>query len=112
MSQEIDSNPSCQVGQAPEVSPPIYRRLIDKRSLFELLGIKERKFDEMDAAGLIPPAKFIGPRTRRWVYPDDFDTVLSTLATAKKLLEPPTLAAGRRRRIEAIKAGQGSRAAG
>jgi hypothetical protein len=79
---------------------------MDKPFFQQLLGVKERKFDEMDATGLIPAAKFIGPRTRRWVYPDDFNVVLTTLATAKKAPEPPTLAAGRRRRIEALKAGR------
>ena len=106
MPKDLNPDPSAATKKEVQQEEPLpERRLIDKHFFMRLLGVKERKFDEMDAAGLFNPPKFIGPRTRRWIYPDDFDAVLITLAAAKKGDEPATLAAGRRRRIESIKSG-------
>ena len=90
----------------------VLRRLMDQAEFERLLLVSERTFHYMDANGLIPAAMVIGPRSKRWLYPDHFDAVVNALPTAGRGSEPETLAAGRRSRIEKLKAAATSAAAG
>lgn len=68
-------------------------------------GIGERRWHELRAAGIVGAALELGPRAARWTEEDLAETI-GRLPRRESLPEPPTLAAGRRRRIQRMKAGE------
>jgi predicted DNA-binding transcriptional regulator AlpA len=85
--------------------------LLTKAVLGALLGVAERKFDQLLADGIIPPPIELGPRCSRWTH-EDYLQALQRLPRRVKAAEPPTLAAGRRARIDAMKRGAATNKAG
>ncbi len=66
------------------------------------LGIAERTFKALRAAGIVSAPLELGPRCLRWTEDDYADTV-SRLPRRERAAEPQTLAEGRRRRIQKLK---------
>lgn len=86
------------------------RTLLTEADMCRELGdISERKFKELRAAGFIPDPLQLGPRCPRWTH-DDLAEVIARLPRRERAPEPPTLAEGRRERIEKMKAGSASSA--
>ena len=69
-------------------------------------GISERTFKSLRAQKVIPAPRVLGPRMHVWDYPQDVNAAIKRLPRKEPAPEPVTLAVGRRRRIEALKAGQ------
>lgn len=84
---------------APTGAP---RELLTKESFRRLLNVSLRKFEELLAAGIVGPPLDLGPRAARWTYAD-YEATLVSLPRRERQPEPESLAAGRRRRIEALK---------
>ena len=81
-------------------------KLLTEAEFRQLLGgVSERKFHELRATGVIPPPLALGPRVGRWTIAD-FEAVVQRLPRRDVRIEPPTLAEGRRARIERIKSGR------
>lgn len=68
-------------------------------------GISERTFKSLRAQKVIPAPRVLGPRMHVWDFPQDVNAAIKRLPRKEPAPEPATLAAGRRRRIEAMKAG-------
>jgi predicted DNA-binding transcriptional regulator AlpA len=85
-------------------SPTIVGPLLTKAKFCELLAISERKFDELLSSGVIDPPLDLGPRAGRWTH-EDYAAAVTRLPRRNRQAEPETLSAGRRRRIEGLKAG-------
>lgn len=84
------------------------RPLLTERQFRDFLGgMCERKFKQLRAAGVVSEPLELGGRLSRWTHEDLADTI-ARLPRRKRAPEPETLAAGRRTRIERIKAGAGA----
>jgi hypothetical protein len=77
--------------------------LLTERDFCIALGVSERKFKELRAAGLVPEPLALGPRVARWTSQDYAET-LQRMPRRQRAAEPATLAEGRRARINRIKA--------
>jgi hypothetical protein len=97
---ECKVNGEHKVGEGPAVRP-----LLTQAELRAALGgISERKFQAMQAEGLIPAPLELGPRCARWTS-DDLAEIVRRLPRRERQAEPQTLARGRRARIDAMKSG-------
>lgn len=109
------SNPSSKSISVDEPTPvgaagtdmscaPVPRPLLTELDFRWLLGkVSERKFKELRADHVIPDPLELGPRMPRWTY-DDYEAVVATLRRRNAIAEPESLAAGRRERIQRLKA--------
>jgi hypothetical protein len=64
--------------------------------------MSERKFQQLQAAGIVGAPLQLGPRVPRWTHADFLETV-ARLPRREKAPEPKSLAVARRARIEAMK---------
>lgn len=99
-----ENHAEARSNRAAEAQPT---RLLTKKDLCARLDASERTVDELIAAGVIGPALELGPRMQRWTEAD-WEETLARLPRRARLAEPENLANGRRRRIEAMKAGASS----
>lgn len=83
---------------------PVFQPLLTESAFAARLGIGERKFKQLRAAGLVPEPLRLGPRASRWTE-HDYEVTLTRLPRREQAPEPETLAQGRRARIEKMKAG-------
>lgn len=94
---EAETSTSATATQSPAIGP-----LLSFAVFCQALKVCERKGHELLAAGVIPQPLVLGPRCHRWT-PEDFQLTLQRLSRRQRTSEPTTLAAGRRKRIEALK---------
>lgn len=94
-----DSNPRPQV-----------KLWTDRDFRAALGGVCERTFAYLRARGVVDPPLELAPRLHRWTAEDVANTI-ARLPRAKPAAEPKSLAAGRRERIERMKAGPAAPAA-
>lgn len=93
-------NGEHKIGEGAAIRP-----LLTQAELRAALGgISERKFQELQAEGVIPAPLALGPRCPRWTA-EDLALIVSRLPRRERQAEPATLSHGRRARIEAMKRG-------
>lgn len=79
------------------------RLLLTAPQAAEWIGVSERFFHTMRAAGQVPPPVVLGPRCLRWIRDELAAAVLALPRQDEPAPEPPQL----RRRIDALKSGRG-----
>lgn len=85
-------------------SAPV-RPLLTEAGFRQLLGgMSERKFKELRAEGIVGAPLELGPRVARWTY-GDFEDTIQRLPRRTFKPEPESLASGRRKHVDLMKAG-------
>lgn len=102
-----DTQSSAVPTQPRSDSPPPL--LSESKLRAALGGMSERKFKELRSAGVIVDPLELGPRTSRWTH-EDYLEILRRLPRRPLRQEPPTLADGRRARIERLKRAESAQA--